>query len=1275
MKDVAGAMAASSESQESDYHTYEAIGKGKFSTVYKARKKRSIQYYAMKSVEKSQRARIMHEVQVVRALSHENILKFVSYYQTSAHFWLILEYCVGGDLLTLLSQDVKLPESSIMIFARDMFVAAREIHGAGFIHCDLKPSNMLLDEEGRVKVCGLGLSQKISTITTSSGTPTQLSRRGTPCYMAPEMFTPEGVHSYATDLWALGCVLYECATGRPPFMSTSLTSLIEQILGQEPAPLPPSCSSSFRNLVFGLLVKRPHTRLTWDQVIQHEFWTEHRGKFLDDIRDLATVKLPSQPAFEALAEKLKREDLAMRLRMMGNVRESAVPGVRDSVMPLLTQSLRDGVNVLRLSRIARSNMEREEVGSYGPNGGLGTGKDDAPPTSSTHDDVELDNPDAELNFTAPSGDKDLEMDVDTEEVEIPVAPKTPPRKRGDDDAYGDENKAENENVASEDASASDSNEAMRIMLMPPEGEAMLVDTRSPVSATRSMQTAEDDFEDVSSSFQSAETRPPETPAAPDAPTERRRREAFGVNDKPPPPIDYADFKDLCHHASDITVRPIVSNHRIEVVQDAPHDAEKLPFKDLSVDEMLATSTFELEAFLTRIYRSVAHPSNVQEKVNTLAYFETLCTEASSANVLANSSLMSMFVRVLASSRSAPLKIKLCSILGLLMRHATHISDEFAKSEAAKVLAETMSDENSKVRRRAMAALGELSFYVATQKRPDAPQVWGITDRVIDVFIDTLEREEDEVTKHYACKSIENIVSHEASTWIREAFAECRVASILFSIATDRQVDDQLCGTAASALARIVRLEPKILQTLVGEVDCAKCEGVREGLIDMLRHRERKVQQAALNVLCRALVDEKSRLIASIMHAHVLLPVLSALYERSPTPIIKAKALLALALLIRAHPKWLQELCKARVLPNLDRQPTRMDPYLEKCFDAFVLTIATLVPTVNDGILRPIEAALSSASSKPTQQPPALELFPVLIHLLQSTLMRPKILNRAFVVNIAKYIRAAESKRDFPGRAELRVGVVALLETCAECAAELLHKVDALTEHLLPALCELLEDCVDLETRFLALKLIYELLVPLRMDLDIATRAGADKKVIAHQLDDILMNDLFPMCPALLDSEDPIPLYALKLLSGTVTVDPALCREIIALGLAPRFFNFLSLEHTNNNEHNIHLCLTLARCKTLSTRSLYDYDAPRKVAAVCAYTHERNVAQFVSPGLGIAAVLLRRALSARAVDPRAPPRELTPILDIAPVLRRLAEGIDDGALAVDLIHSLDAFNAH
>ena len=1263
-----------SEYQMSDYHSYEMIGKGKHSSVYKARRKKSIRYFAMKSVEKGQRHRVMHEVQTMRLVSHENVLKIIACYETPNHLWLILEYCVGGDLLTLLSQDLKLPEPSIMKFARDMFVAVRAIHSKGLIHCDLKPSNMLMDEEGKLKIRGFGLSRKVSSVEATSGTPSQLSRRGTPCYMAPEMFTQEGVHSYETDLWALGCVLYECATGRPPFTSTSLTSLIEQILEHEPAPLPPSFSTSFKNLVFGLLNKRPHARLTWDQVIRHEFWAERGGEYMDDIQDLATLRLPPQPAFEALAAKLKSEDLAARLRMLGHARDSTAVDARDTFMPVLTPSLRDSVNVLKLSRIARSNLQREEVGSYGAGANASSSERDPVLSSNVHEDVELENPDAELNFTAPSG---MEEDDDCgSEEAMPIVPKSPPR-RGAGDGFGDENRVDNfadtaETFEDGSTSTLQSEEVTAIVLTPPAANAMLVDSRSPVSAnlsvSRSVQTADEDFEDASSSMRMP--IPAETPAA--IGRAEGKRHAIKT-DAVTKSLEYDRFRELCAHSSDFIVRPIVSNHRIEVVKDAPHDPSKLPFRELSVNEMLATSQTELEAFLARIYRAVAHPGNVQDKVNTLAYFETLCTDASSANVLANSGLMSMFVKVLASSKSPPFRARLCGIIGLLMRHATHISDEFAKSDAAKILAEAVGDESYRVRRRAMAALGELSFYVAHQQRSDAPQVWGITQGVIDVIINTLENEEDEITKHYACKSVDNILS-QGSSWIQEAFASCRVTAILISISTSDVAGNEIRGTAASALARAVSARPESIYVLVR--DDVEGAAARAALIKLIRDREKKVQQPVLNLLCRALVDEKSRVLATFLEVGDLLPSLAGFLDRSQSAVIKAKSLLALALLIRAHPKWLRELCNSNVLPIIDRQPSPidMDPYLQDCCEAFIVTVVALVPRVNQGILHYVERSLSTGSSGDISiRPHAFELFPVLIHLLESSMMRPRVLNSAFVIDIMKYIRAAESEDEYPGQEELRVGVVALLETCAVYTDDIITKVDAVTQHLLPALCELLEGSTLVEMRFLALKLIYDLLLPLRADLDIASQNGCDERVVAHRLDQLLMHDVFPMCPALLDSEAPIPLYALKLLSGTVQVEPALCREIINLDLAPRFFDFLALEHPNNIEQNIRLCLSLARSRAMSTKSLWEYGAPEKVARVCVYSHEKNVAQFIEPALGIAATLLRRAQSVE--QGAAALEHVAPLLNIAPTLRQLASSIPDGGLARDITHALDAFNAH
>ncbi len=97
-----------------NYHIYEEIGKGKYSVVYKGRKKKSIEYLAVKSLEKSRRKKLLNEVKMFADLNHNNILRFYAWYETRNHLWVILEYCPGGDLMGLIEADAKgLEESAI----------------------------------------------------------------------------------------------------------------------------------------------------------------------------------------------------------------------------------------------------------------------------------------------------------------------------------------------------------------------------------------------------------------------------------------------------------------------------------------------------------------------------------------------------------------------------------------------------------------------------------------------------------------------------------------------------------------------------------------------------------------------------------------------------------------------------------------------------------------------------------------------------------------------------------------------------------------------------------------------------------------------------------------------------------------------------------------------------------------------------------------------------------------------------------------------------------
>jgi serine/threonine-protein kinase ULK4 len=161
------------------------------------------------------------------------------------------------------------------------------------------------------------------------------------------------------------------------------------------------------------------------------------------------------------------------------------------------------------------------------------------------------------------------------------------------------------------------------------------------------------------------------------------------------------------HPSDSAVKPIVANRRIERLPDPTWTAAALPFPPLSLPGMLDCDQVELERFLTQVYRTIASSVAVKEKINMLAYFETLCSDTAAANVLINSSLTVLFVRMLRNGKLPLLRVRLANVLGLLVRHATFIADELASTHLVQVLTEALGDSNERVRRRWAAFLFSL----------------------------------------------------------------------------------------------------------------------------------------------------------------------------------------------------------------------------------------------------------------------------------------------------------------------------------------------------------------------------------------------------------------------------------------------------------------------------------------------------------------------------------------------------------------------------------------
>src|SRR5262249_27719536 len=143
-----------------------------------------------------------------------------------------LEFCAGGSLEKKLNGTPLPPDESARL-VETLARAMQAAHAKGVIHRDLKPANVLLAEDGTPKVTDFGLARKLD----EAGLTATGAVMGTPSYRAPEQARGRGkALGPACDIYALGAILYECLTGRPPFRAASALDTLMQVVSDEPVP-------------------------------------------------------------------------------------------------------------------------------------------------------------------------------------------------------------------------------------------------------------------------------------------------------------------------------------------------------------------------------------------------------------------------------------------------------------------------------------------------------------------------------------------------------------------------------------------------------------------------------------------------------------------------------------------------------------------------------------------------------------------------------------------------------------------------------------------------------------------------------------------------------------------------------------------------------------------------------------------------------------------------------------------------------------------------------
>ncbi|MEE8523938.1 MAG: serine/threonine-protein kinase, partial [Thermoanaerobaculia bacterium] len=221
------------------YRIVAELGHGGMGEVYRAHDLVLAEPVALKFLPRSGRRhleRLLNEVRMARQVTHPNVCRVYDFGEADGETYMTMEYIDGEDLASLLARIGRLPQDKLLDLAHQLCAGLAAAHAKGVLHRDLKPANIMIDGRGQARITDFGIASEVPS-ESSIGLPERGLIVGTPAYMSPEQLAG-GIATAQSDLYALGLVLHEMATGQPVFSASTPAQFAE--LHRTAQPTPPS---------------------------------------------------------------------------------------------------------------------------------------------------------------------------------------------------------------------------------------------------------------------------------------------------------------------------------------------------------------------------------------------------------------------------------------------------------------------------------------------------------------------------------------------------------------------------------------------------------------------------------------------------------------------------------------------------------------------------------------------------------------------------------------------------------------------------------------------------------------------------------------------------------------------------------------------------------------------------------------------------------------------------------------------------------------------------